>query len=493
MDLSSGRELARNETVKFSHVFTEENEGCIHDHYDFEKKLGEGSYGRVMRGKEKKTSEVRAIKAISLGQKKESFEIEVAIQRSLDHPNIVKLYDIFRDAKYYYLVMELCTGGELFDAIIDEASRHEGSAFDERQAATYMHQILAGILFMHSKGIAHRDLKPENFLLQKPRRLDRNAPLKIIDFGLAKQFGEPDDNGTIINRIPLVTKAGTAYYVAPEVLRSGAARGYDERCDVWSCGVLAYILICGYPPFAGENDVQTLDAVKRAAFDFPPEDWADVSGDAKNLIQAMLTKDPNDRPAAEALMTHPWFVSHVAGPAGTMDSKVITCDKLRRFKSALKLKKLALTLIAQLLPERDIQHLRETFKMLDKNSDGTLTIVEITEEMTKQGLHDEAMEELLRSVDSDGSGRIDYTEFIAATLTNQEYMKKSVLWTAFCRFDRNGDGVITKDELHQLCKDERLTDVMMKEADTNQSGDIDFEEFCKVMGTEVISKMKAEP
>merc|ERR1719210_1050814 len=180
------------------------------------KPLGEGSYGRVNKGMHKDTRQLRAVKAI-LSEKipdMRRFHNEVAIQKTLDHPNIVKLYEVFKDAHRYYLVMELCTGGELFDRIVDEAEKHEGQALTEASSAKIMLQIMGAIHYMHQKHFAHRDVKPENFLLQNS---DREAPIKVIDFGLAKQF-EP-------GRSDMKTKAGTPYYVAPEILRTGTTTG----------------------------------------------------------------------------------------------------------------------------------------------------------------------------------------------------------------------------------------------------------------------------
>merc|ERR1719506_2760457 len=172
--------------------------------------------------------------------------------------------------------MELCTGGELFDRIVEEAEKHadegkEGIAFDEKGAATYMQQILGAMRYLHDNNFVHRDIKPENFLLQNK---SRDSPLKVIDFGLAKRFESGKD---------MTTKAGTPYYVAPQVL----AGKYNEKCDIWSCGVIAYILLCGYPPFYGDRDSDILKMVKKGEFDF--DDWHSTSEQAKDIIKRMLT------------------------------------------------------------------------------------------------------------------------------------------------------------------------------------------------------------
>ena len=172
--------------------------------------------------------------------------------RTLDHPNVIKLYELFEDARNVYLVMELCTGGELFDKIINKGH------FTEKEAAFIFQQIISAIFYCHKNFIVHRDLKPENFLFQNP---DFRSTLKIIDFGLSKIWAKGEDQKSFR------TRAGTPYYIAPEVL----AGDYDESCDIWSSGCILYILLCGYPPFYGSSDAQILERVKKGAYSFRGE------------------------------------------------------------------------------------------------------------------------------------------------------------------------------------------------------------------------------
>jgi calcium-dependent protein kinase len=387
----------------------------------------------------------------------------------------VKLYEVFKDAKRVYLVMELCTGGELFDRIVAEAEKHgEGQAFNEKGAANYMQQILGAMRYLHQHEFVHRDIKPENFLLQNKQD---DAAIKVIDFGLAKKFKTGESP-------PMKTKAGTPYYVAPQVL----AGNYDEKCDIWSCGVIAYILMCGYPPFYGDRDEDILRRVKRGDFDFPSPDWDDISGDGKDIIKKMLTMSPKDRPSAAMLLDHAWLSDNADKPMGVVHKDLGA--KLRGFTGVSKLKKIALTVIAQQLSEKEIKELKETFEQLDKNRDGTLTLEEITQGMKSHNVPvPEQFEATLRSLDTDGSGAIDYTEFIAATMTNKQYLKKEVIWAAFRTFDKDGDGFITKSELRCMIEDsssteaaiEREVNQLIKEVDTNGDGQISFEEFQKMM------------
>jgi len=446
--------------------------GNIADHYDIEKKkLGEGSYGSVCKAKNKSTGSIRAVKTISKAQMKniERFKQEIAIMKLMDHPHIVKLYETFEDHRNIYLVMEICAGGELFDRII------ESGHFTEVQAAILIQQIVRAIYYMHENHVCHRDLKPENFLFMTKDRIEKNL-LKVIDFGLSCKF---EANSV------LTTKAGTPYYVAPQVL----AGKYDQLSDLWSCGVIMYVMLCGYPPFFGETDAEVLSKVRLGNFSFNAADWKNVSEDAKNLIRMLLKMNPRDRYTAEQALNHEW-IKNKAPKASNVSLQSNFVDNLRGFRGQNKLKKAALHIIAGQLNEDQIKALRETFMALDHNGDGQLTVNEM-----KQGfltLKEEIPKDLLQimeDVDSDGSGVIDYTEFLAATLDKRQYLKEDVCWSAFRLFDRNGDGKISKDELKYVLENGEMNSVMgaeaaakiMGEVDANGDGEIDFEEFMSMM------------
>ncbi|CAK8997022.1 unnamed protein product [Durusdinium trenchii] len=453
--------------------FIIDNPGKLLDFYDLDKKkLGEGSYGYVCKGKNKATNAIRAVKTIAKGKMKniERFKQEIAIMKMMDHPNIIKLYESFEDLRNIYLVMELCSGGELFDRIIDAGS------FTEVVAAILMQQIIRAVYYMHQNNVTHRDLKPENFLFTSKEPIEKNF-LKIIDFGLSCKYSE----GQV-----LATKAGTPYYVAPQVLQGK----YDQAADLWSCGVIMYVLLCGYPPFFGESDAEVLSKVKTGSYSFNPADWKNVSEDAKSLIRQLLKMNPKERYSAEAALNHEW-IKLKAPKATNVSLQSNFVDNLRHFRSQNKLKKAALHIIAGQLNEDQIKQLRDVFMMIDGNGDGFLTVNELKEGLAKAGLKDIPPDllQIMQEVDSDGSGNIDYTEFLAATLDKRMYIQEDVCWSAFRVFDRNGDGKISMEELQQvLCSNDveevvgakALADLML-EVDGNGDGYIDFKEFMQMM------------
>mmetsp|Transcript_58933 Transcript_58933/g.108010 ORF Transcript_58933/g.108010 Transcript_58933/m.108010 type:complete len:502 (+) Transcript_58933:88-1593(+) len=460
--------------------FIIDNPGKITEFYDIDKKkLGEGSYGAVSKCSNKATGVTRAVKSISKSQMKnlDRFKQEIAIMKIMDHPNIIKLYESFEDHRNIYLILELCTGGELFDRIIDAGH------FTEVQAAIVMQNMFRAMFYMHENHICHRDLKPENFLFTTKDAIEK-AALKVIDFGLACKFSADQ---------VLTTKAGTPYYVAPQVL----AGKYDQAADLWSLGVIMYVVLCGYPPFYGETDADVLAKVRLGNFSFNAADWKSVSEDAKNLIRMLLKMNPRDRYTAEQALNHVW-VRNKAPKATNVALQSNLVDNLRGFRSQNKLKKAALHVIASQLGEGQIKALRDTFMALDENGDGLLTVNEMKEGLNKCGLKEipPDLQQIMEEVDSDGSGVIDYTEFLAATLDKKIYMAEDVCWQAFRIFDRNGDGKICKDEIKMVLNDEDVKNSaakdmaeIMKDIDKNGDGEIDFQEFMQMMrGTGAVNE-----
>jgi calcium-dependent protein kinase len=388
----------------------------------------------------------------------------------MDHPNIIKLFETFEDHRNIYLVMEVCTGGELLSRII------EASRFNERDAAVVMQQMLRALFYLHEQHICHRDLKPENFLFHNRDPIEDNV-LKLIDFGLSCKFNDGE---------PMSTKAGTPFYVAPEVLTGR----YGHLVDLWSAGVIMYVLLCGSPPFSGRDQREVLANVRRCQLRFHPRAWGGISEDAKELVSSLVKADPESRLNAGQALTHPW----IRNRAPKALARLLPTDfvpKLRSFQSRTKFEKAVLQVIASQLSESQIKGLREAFLSLDRNGDGLLTLSELKGGLARSGLQKipEDLREIMAGIDADHSGMIDYTEFLAATIEKKQYIQEDICWTAFRVFDLNGDGKISPSELRMVLSDAGVNSMVnakaaadvLKEVDKNGDGAIDFEEFMGMM------------
>ena len=439
----------------------------MEDKYEIIKELGSGAFSRCLQVKNKTTGNLYACKEI---QKKnmsdlEGSKYEISILIKLDHPNIIKLYEVYENDEYFHLIMELCSGGELFDRII--SSIENGKPFTEEQVANIFRQMMSAINYCHKNNIVHRDLKPENLLC-----LDEspNSPIKVIDFGMSKIC---DPNDIMFERV------GTAYYIAPEVLEGM----YDEKCDIWSAGVILYILLCGYPCFNGETDDQIYKQIKKKKFDFPSPEWDIISDKAKNLIKKMLT-DSTERISAEEVLKAPWLVQRAPNPKmrGSLQLNEL---QLKNYAASSKMRKAVLTYIASRLTQNEIEELNKTFQHIDDNNDGKLTLEEIKIAISKKKKFNiEHIEGIFKSIDTDGSGSIEYTEFISACLDKSLYLKKEKLKEAFSLFDVDNNGKISKEEIAKvLGMNKRSKEIasIFEKYDINKDGEIDFNEFFEMM------------
>mmetsp|Transcript_46142 Transcript_46142/g.128368 ORF Transcript_46142/g.128368 Transcript_46142/m.128368 type:complete len:531 (-) Transcript_46142:164-1756(-) len=449
------------------------HKGSMWDHYATDSKvLGEGTYGIVHRGTHIGTGEVRAIKTVRHHGIKsiKALHMEIAIMKALDHPHVVKLFEASKDHQFTYLAMELCEGGELLDAII--AAKH----FSENQAAQVMQQILRAVLYVHSKDIAHRDLKPQNFLLQRKGPLEGNT-LKLIDFGFATSC-KPG--------AWLKTRAGTALYVAPQVLMGR----YDKQCDLWSLGVTLYALLSGRPPFNGQTDTEIFAKIRRGRVYLEASSWRRVSTDAKDLIRQLLKMSPSDRLTAQQALEHPWIVQRVPEVRKVRLGSGLV-ERLHDFCARNKLERAVLKVVARQLSDDRVQDLRAAFESLDANGDGRLTLEELRSGLDSAGLSHDGVDLrcILASVDTDGSGEIDYSEFLAATLDRRHVLTDEALRAAFQVFDRNADGGISKKELASVlcsgdkdpCECHKSVLDLLRAVDLSGDGLIDFCEFRSMM------------
>lgn len=269
-------------------------ESDVRKKYDFKRTLGTGAFSEVVLAEDKsergKLVAIKCIDRCGLLGKEESLENEIQVLRRLSHPNIVQLLDVFDDKAHVYLVMELVTGGELFDRIVQKGS------YTEKDASNLIKQVLEGVDYMHDRGVVHRDLKPENLLYYSP---DPDSKIMISDFGLSKT----EESGT------MATACGTPGYVAPEVL---AQQPYGKEVDCWSIGVISYILLCGYPPFYDESDAALFQQILRAEYEFDSPYWDDISESAKDFIRHLMCKNAKQRFTCKQSLAYPWISGNTA-------------------------------------------------------------------------------------------------------------------------------------------------------------------------------------
>ncbi|CAK9184757.1 unnamed protein product [Ilex paraguariensis] len=445
----------------------------ICDKYILGRELGRGEFGITYLCTDRESREALACKSISKKKLRTAIDIEdvrreVAIMSSLpDHPNIVRLRATYEDNEAVHLVMELCEGGELFDRIV--ARGH----YSERAAATVARTIAEVVRMCHQNGVMHRDLKPENFLFGNKKE---NSVLKAIDFGLSVFFKPGERFSEIV---------GSPYYMAPEVLK----RNYGPEVDIWSSGVILYILLCGVPPFWAETEQGVALAILRGVIDFKREPWPQISDSAKNLVRQMLESDPRKRLTAQQVLEHPWIQN--AKKASNVPLGDIVRTRLKQFSVMNRFKKKVLRVIAEHLSVEEVEVIRDMFSLMDSDSDGKVTYEELKAGLRKVGsqLAEPEIKLLMDVADVDGNGVLDYGEFVAVTIHLQKMENDEHFRQAFMFFDKDGSGYIEIDELREALADESgETDMdvlseIMREVDTNKDGQISYEEFVAMMKT----------
>ena len=284
-----------NDIKIYAEMLVSENKGDVLKYYKPIEPIGQGSFGKVFKVKQLSTGNIYAMKVVSKNcdfqDGNKNFLREISVLRKLDHPNILKIFEYFVNEKYYYFIMEYVSGGELYQQI------YEMQYYDESTAANIMKQIFSSVCYLHQMNIVHRDLKPENMMITSKKD---EIEIKLIDFGTANYVKKGKK---------LKTRIGSPYYIAPEVLKGS----YGKECDLWSCGVILYILLVGYPPFDGKNNNEILDKVEKGIYRISGEDWENVTEDAKDLIRELLQKKPNKRISAAEALKHPWIVKNTEG------------------------------------------------------------------------------------------------------------------------------------------------------------------------------------
>ena len=456
--------------------------------YIKKKILGRGSFGIVYLVKQRYLSRYFAMKVIKKSptkakEEEENLMNEVDILRKLDHPNIVKITDFYSLKTEYNIITEYCQEGELFDEIKAQ------SPFNEALAAWYLKQILSAVCYCHNMNIIHRDLKPENILIVK-RQKNGFHPIKIIDFGTAKVFQKEKAEHVLI---------GSAYYIAPEVL----SRNYTELCDLWSCGVILYILLTGRPPFNGASEEEIMKKIKEGNYDLKKYHWGVISEEAKDLVKGLLQINTKKRYTAKAALEHKWFkIEKTKSTVMTYNvkhrqlNKLI--DNLMKYRSDNILRCAVIALLVhnsiQLNQAHDAVKL---FNQIDKNGDGKISKDELFNGLQpyKKDISDEQLRKqvdiIFNNIDSDHNGYLEYEEFVRAAIDKDHFLSVNFLQFAFNYFDKDHDGEITLEEVknkfflsdknRNSAKAQEQLQKSFNEIDINGDGKLSFEEFGKMM------------
>mmetsp|Transcript_7250 Transcript_7250/g.10713 ORF Transcript_7250/g.10713 Transcript_7250/m.10713 type:complete len:494 (-) Transcript_7250:31-1512(-) len=441
----------------------------ILEFYTLEKVLGSGHFGNVRRAHPKSNRNQKvAIKSIDKRKLKKAkdqqmLKRELEILQTVDHPNIIKLYESFEDPKYLHIVMELCSGGELFERIVEKGR------YTEKEASIIMRSILRAVNHLHKNGIAHRDLKPENFLF-----LSRNedSELKLVDFGLSNKFGDKFGER-------MQSMVGTPYYVAPEVLQGR----YGPECDLWSSGVIMYVILSGTLPFPGQSHSEIFNKIIRGEVKMDGRVWTSVGPYARDLIKKLMVYEPKSRLSAEEALNHPWFKEAKSANQITIDFNIL--ESLQNYKATSRFQKEALSVVVKHLSYESIQDLKNAFFEFDTSNTGYLSLEEVQAALEKAGFNiaGNKVREIIGNVDYKGDGRINYSEFIAATLSSKMDLNEQIMWNAFNHFDLDNTGYVTEDNLKSALlktgkslEPEQIQE-MIKEVDQENNGKVSFDEF----------------
>ncbi|KAK4791624.1 hypothetical protein SAY86_032037 [Trapa natans] len=448
--------------------------------YTIGKLLGHGQFGYTYVAIDRTSGDRVAVKRIDknkmvLPVAVEDVKREVKILQALTgHENVVQFHNSFEDESYVYIVMELCEGGELLDQILAK----KDSRYTEKDAAVVVRQMLKVAAECHLHGLVHRDMKPENFLFKSKRE---NSPLKATDFGLS-DFIRPGKKFQDI--------VGSAYYVAPEVLK----RKSGPESDVWSIGVITYILLCGKRPFWDKTEDGIFKEVLRKKPDFGRKPWPMISESAKDFVKKLLVKDPRARLTAAQALSHPWV--REGGSALEIPIDISVLHNMRQFVKYSRFKQFALRALASTLDQDELSDLKDQFNAIDVDRNGSISLEEMRQALAKDlpwKLKESRVLEILQAIDTNTDGMVDFREFVAATLhvhqleehDSEKWLQRSLV--AFQKFDIDKDGYITPDELRMHTGLKGSIDPLLEEADIDKDGKISLLEFRRLLRTASMS------
>lgn len=466
--------LTRNLSANKS-MFVSASTQDIKSKYDIQEKIDQGCSGQVYKATLNPASSdssqspelqpVRAIKKIEKRIVKDPVKLrtEIEILQLADDPYIVRLFEYYEGPKDWWLVMEFCTGGNLVEFM------KKRKTLNEKIASTLFKQLISGLKYLHDNHIVHRDLKPQNLLLSTPDNLN----LKLIDFGLSKLCKSPN--------IKMKTKTGSPDYAAPEVRMNVE---YTSSCDIWSCGCILYFLLSGKTPFHDSTQSKSLERIKACRYNFEDPIWSGISDQAKDLISRLIVLEPNSRLNVDQILQHPWVLNLDINPELDIE---LDMNLIIRYCDSALLRKYFLLCIASKCTDEDIKNLRDNFIALDIDNNGSLSFGEIENALKNLPFVETDVLEIIKALDCDRNGKIDYSEFLAAGLDSSICSNSEKLFEAFKVFDCNCDDMISADELRTLLEKEgnfldlALCEELIEQCDVNGDGAINFCEFVELI------------
>ena len=466
-------------TIKFdSDLLISEANRDPYEDYDEIKKIGEGSYGLVYLVKHKIIGATRAMKIIEKVEDEDENNVleilnEINVLKKIDHPNIIKIFEFYLKDNNYYLITENCSGGELYELV-------NNTHFNEVQVAYIMYQLFSAINYCHKMGIIHRDLKPENILITKN---DNNfLDIKICDFGTSQIFKKGDIQKETI---------GSLFYVAPEVLK----KNYNFKCDLWSCGIIMYILLTQKLPFSGKTDEEIIANIVYKDYNY--KRLTNVSFEAQELISLLLEKDIKKRINAETALNHKFFRTH---NVKEMFNEIKDKSKIDKFVFNLKQYKrksiLQETTIAYLIhnfPDlEDVTDACKLFNKIDLNDNGQITLNEfhlgLSLVLGNNNLKDEDYIEIFANLDINNDNYLGYEDFVRGAIDKNNLLNDKILEYAFKHFDKNNKGFITIEEIGKIFRGHiKLGDIneglkkIIAEVGNEDKEKITYDDFKKLM------------
>ena len=454
--------------------------------YEPKQPLGEGGYSQVYLVLHRKMKLLRALKMIPVNSKqsKEKTEEEIELLKQLDHPNIVKLFEYFIDNDKYFLITEYCRMGDLYSLI------KKNKKFSELSAAYIMFQIFRALIYCHNTmHVVHRDIKLENIVVfRKNSAVEDLYDVKLIDFGISKNLELIEKNND--NKVK-----GSLYYMAPEVFENKI----NEKCDIWSCGVVLYCLVVGDYPFKGKNHKEIIKNIRTGRLSFP-EDFK-ASRDFIDLINNCLQKDPNKRLSAKEALNHPFFTSHKINEFFIHVTPAFlnkTINNIKKYDPKNTLQTLCFSYFVHNYPNQDdIILINKIFIKFNTTNDGVLTKEQFKAGLKKylfKGKKNKAAAEkeandIFEKLDENKNGGIECEEFLRAGIDKKLLKNKKVLKFTFDFLDKNRNGEISVEELKDVFRNEGELNAeeekniieLVKSIDTDLNGKISFDEFYNMM------------